>query len=153
MFGVFDIALGWAWHTSYRARRFWRLRREGALIAAVVVAIVGIVDVMNRPAARSASIVTPRVASAMVEPARPAVTAATTPITAQTQAVASISPSELKIAAPQTISASGSDSVDESGFPSLGAKRYNEPISTGSIARPAALKKATHQPKVKPAAP
>ena len=29
-----DITIGWVWHTAYRARWHWKLKREGALIAA-----------------------------------------------------------------------------------------------------------------------
>lgn len=39
-----DIAVGWLWHTAYRARWHWKLKREGALIAAGFVALVGAVD-------------------------------------------------------------------------------------------------------------
>jgi len=39
-----DVAVGWVWHTAYRARWHWKLKREGALIAAAVVALFGAVD-------------------------------------------------------------------------------------------------------------
>jgi hypothetical protein len=39
-----DITIGWVWHTAYRARWHWKLKREGALIAAGVVALVGAID-------------------------------------------------------------------------------------------------------------
>ena len=38
------IAVGWVWHTAYRARWHWRLKREGALMAAAAVAAFGAVD-------------------------------------------------------------------------------------------------------------
>lgn len=39
-----DVALGWATHTFYMARHHWTLRREGALGAAALVALIGVVD-------------------------------------------------------------------------------------------------------------
>ncbi|WP_413993188.1 hypothetical protein ACMDCR_14520 [Labrys okinawensis] len=39
-----DISIGWLWHIAYRARRHWKLKREGALIAAGFVAFVGVID-------------------------------------------------------------------------------------------------------------
>ena len=39
-----DITIGWVWHTAYRARWHWKLKREGALIAAGIVALVGAID-------------------------------------------------------------------------------------------------------------
>ncbi|MDQ0393965.1 hypothetical protein [Labrys monachus] len=39
-----EVAVGWFWHTAYRARWHWKLKREGALIAAAVVALAGAVD-------------------------------------------------------------------------------------------------------------
>ena len=42
--GAVDIALGWAWHTAHRARLHWSLKREGALVAAALVALVGAVE-------------------------------------------------------------------------------------------------------------
>ncbi len=39
-----DITIGWLWHTAYRARWHWKLKREGALVAAGFVAFIGAVD-------------------------------------------------------------------------------------------------------------
>ncbi|MGO4338384.1 hypothetical protein AB4037_26040 [Labrys sp. KB_33_2] len=39
-----DITVGWLWHTAYRARHHWKLKREGALVAAGFVAFVGAID-------------------------------------------------------------------------------------------------------------
>jgi len=38
------IVVGWVWHTAYRARWHWCLKREGALLAAAAVAAFGAVD-------------------------------------------------------------------------------------------------------------
>jgi hypothetical protein len=43
--GAVQIALGWVWHTVYRARHHWTLRREGALSAAAAVAAFGLLQV------------------------------------------------------------------------------------------------------------
>lgn len=38
------VAVGWVWHTAYRIRWHWRLKREGALMAAAAVVAFGAVD-------------------------------------------------------------------------------------------------------------
>lgn len=40
-----NVTLGWAWHTAYRVRHHWTLRREGALVAAAAVVLIGAFDV------------------------------------------------------------------------------------------------------------
>lgn len=72
--GAVDIALGWAWHTAYRARLHWKLRREGALAAAAVVALIGVVDNVR-------SYRHPIVQPVTTTEAAPAFTASATPTT------------------------------------------------------------------------
>lgn len=81
-----DITVGWLWHTAYRARRHWKLKREGALVAAGFVAFVGAID-----AARSIHAM----------PAGPAHTAAAVaPAPAAAPVVAALAPAAAPVMAP-----------------------------------------------------
>jgi hypothetical protein len=42
-----QIAIGWAWHTAHRAKLHWTLKREGSLIAAAAVALIGVADTIR----------------------------------------------------------------------------------------------------------
>jgi hypothetical protein len=75
--GAVQISLGWAWHTVHRARLHWSLKREGALLAAAVVAIVGAVDMARKLTAE-------KPAGPLGGPAA-AVTAMATPVVTETR--------------------------------------------------------------------
>ncbi len=143
MFGVFDIALGWAWHTAYRARKFWKLRREGALIAAAAVSLVGIIDISRHGLPEPAPVALAAVAARPSTPARPAVTAVATPVAETPQAVETIAAVPMPPERIRTIAAATSPAVARAEPTS---KLYTDPISTGSI-KPA----TAAQPKKKPA--
>jgi hypothetical protein len=86
-----DISIGWLWHTAYRARWHWKLKREGALVAAGFVALVGVIDT-----ARSLHSAPP------ATPAETATISAPTPGAASQPVVASAMPAILTPApAPQ----------------------------------------------------
>ncbi len=76
-----DITVGWLWHTAYRARRHWKLKREGALVAAGFVAFVGAIDATRAihatPAApaATAALATPAPAAPVIANLAPAPTA------------------------------------------------------------------------------
>jgi hypothetical protein len=66
-----QIAIGWAWHTAHRARLHWTLKREGSLIAAVAVALIGAADTIRssgQKEAVSTQASPPRTAAAMSRP-------------------------------------------------------------------------------------
>jgi len=67
-----DITIGWLWHTAYRARWHWKLKREGALVAAGFVAFVGAIDTArslhSTPAAPPAQTATISVPEAAPQP-------------------------------------------------------------------------------------
>ena len=42
-----QIVIGWAWHTAHRAKLHWSLRREGTLIAAAAVALIGAAETIR----------------------------------------------------------------------------------------------------------
>jgi hypothetical protein len=130
MFGVFEIALGWAWHTAYRARKFWKLRREGALIAAAAVAIVGVADVARHGLPEPAPVALAAVAARPSTPARPAVTAMATPVAETPQAVETIAAIPMPPERIRTIAAVASPSAPKA---EASGKLFTDPISTGSI--------------------
>lgn len=64
-----DITVGWLWHTAYRARHHWKLKREGALVAAGFVAFVGAIDTarsIHAPPAATAAVIAPAPVTAPV---------------------------------------------------------------------------------------
>jgi hypothetical protein len=88
------IALGWIWHTSHRVRHHWTLRREGALVAAAAVALIGTIDMLrgarhsdpnagrHRPTATLTATATPAVTESTpleIKPAEPPATVAALP--------------------------------------------------------------------------
>jgi len=75
------IVVGWVWHTAYRARWHWRLKREGALLAAAAVAAFGAVD-SARSMMRSLS-----APQAVIASTAPAVTASATPVVTEPKVV------------------------------------------------------------------
>lgn len=64
------VVSGWAWHTAYRMRHHWRLKREGALTAAAFVAALGLVDAVRNSGATTGTIPATEIASVPAAPAR-----------------------------------------------------------------------------------
>ncbi|MFN8828401.1 MAG: hypothetical protein ACK50Q_00845 [Labrys sp. (in: a-proteobacteria)] len=143
MFGVFDIALGWAWHTAYRARKFWRWKREGALVAAAAVTIIASVDVGHRLMLEAEGPVMSRAAASSDQTAQPASTAAATPTAEASAVIETISTVDLPPEPIRTVAAAQSPALadDPIGAVIESGKLYTDPISTGSItpARPEKL--------------
>jgi hypothetical protein len=66
-----QIAIGWAWHTAHRARLHWTLKREGSLIAAAAIALIGAAETIRssaQPDATSAQAPPPSTVAAMSRP-------------------------------------------------------------------------------------
>lgn len=147
MFGVFDIALGWAWHTSYRARKFWRWKREGALIAAAAVTIIGVVDISHRMLVEQEGPVQSRAAASSDTAVEPAVTASATPTAEASSVIETISTVDMPPEPIRTVAAAQSPALadDPIGAVIESGKLYTDPISTGSIT-PARTAKLSHQP-------
>jgi hypothetical protein len=131
--GAVHIALGWAWHIAYRARHTWRLKREGALAAAALVALVGAVETLRTHHASVAPGPEPTtVAVKTPEPdAGPAFTAqATTPASVDEAAT---TPAAEPV---ETIAALPSPEPQTRDDP-IGAKimeRLGEDVATGALA-------------------
>lgn len=68
-----QIAIGWAWHTAHRARLHWTLKREGALIAAAAIAMIGGVETI-RSASHGKGAPAPIVSPALTAMATPVFT-------------------------------------------------------------------------------
>jgi hypothetical protein len=160
--GAVDIALGWAWHTAYRARHHWTLKREGALAAAALVALMGAVETMRSfktVGVGTSTLVEPALrltaeASPSATESQPAVTAdATAPVAVAAQ------PEEIMPAddAVQTVAAVSSPAAVEAQDP-IGAKimeRLGDDTATGSVeTTPGAVAAAASKPaRVKPTKP
>ncbi|MGH6754432.1 MAG: hypothetical protein ACREDP_19940 [Bradyrhizobium sp.] len=123
-----NVALGWGWHIAYRARHHWSLKREGALVAAATVALIGAVDTVH--SARS-----PKEPGSIVAPSA-ALTASATPVVTESQ------PIEIKPAAAdpaiETVAAAQAPAVPPMPADDPIADKINErlgePTATGSIA-------------------
>ena len=111
-----DITVGWLWHNAYRARHHWKLKREGALVAAGFVALVGAVDT-----ARSIH-------------AAPAVSAATAAVTAPAPVtapvIANLAPAP---AAPAPLPATNANSMQAAADPVVAPQFPIIQDQTGSI--------------------
>lgn len=162
--GAVDIALGWAWHTVYRAKHHWSLKREGALAAAALVALFGAAETIRtlqqsgpvapaaaktlagpsaEPSAEPVALATP---AAVETP--PALTADATPTTAAVPMPEEITPSPEPVA---TIAAAVSPEPVDNPDP-IGAKimeRLGDEVATGSLDAPPEA--APAKPKAKPA--
>ncbi|MDT3379301.1 hypothetical protein RNI52_18355 [Labrys neptuniae] len=111
-----DITVGWLWHTAYRARHHWKLKREGALVAAGFVAFVGAIDT-----ARS-------IHAAPAAPAEVAVVAAPAPVT--TPVIANLAPAP---AAPAPVTPADANSMQAAANPTLAPQFPIIQDQTGSI--------------------
>jgi hypothetical protein len=132
--GAVDIAIGWAWHTVHQVRHHWRLKREGALAAAALVALVGTVETLRHGghgALPEAQRTTVAVKVAVPNAEIPAVTAQATPPAAVEQAptTPAVDPVETVAALPSPEPAA--DEADP-----IGAKimeRLGDDVATGSL--------------------
>jgi hypothetical protein len=118
-----QIAIGWAWHTAHRARLHWTLKREGSLIAAVAVALIGAADTIRssgQKEAVSTQASPPRTAAAM---SRPVFTEAK-PIEIRPEAVDTIE----AVPSPPIVDVAEADPIGEKIMERLGDK-----VETGSI--------------------
>lgn len=73
------ISLGWAWHTIHRARLHWSWKREGALVAAATIALIGAVDTARTLGSDRTTAPVSRPAAALTAMSTPVVTE-TTPL-------------------------------------------------------------------------
>jgi len=144
------VAVGWVWHTAYRIRWHWRLKREGALMAAAAVVAFGAVDgarsmmkMQNGPQAFVASTteaVTAPATPVLTEPKVVAVAPAVEPVAPEPvspiQTVAAAASPDLDNVAPEDQLPPGPDDP-------IAAKikeRLGDPVSTASIPTPAPIK-------------
>ena len=154
--GAVDIALGWAWHTVYRARLHWSVKREGALAAATLVALIGAFETVRTRHS-------PSLSPAIEDQAAPAITATATPTTVEpaqpaqmlppvapvetVEALPSPVPVETMPALPSPSPAEFATAPAESSDP-IGDKimeRLGDDVATGSVepaVEPAAIKPA-----------
>jgi len=145
------IVGGWIWHTAYRARWHWKLKREGALMAAAAVVAFGAVD-----SARSMMDVR-RAPDSFVALATKPVTASATPVVTEARVV-EIQPSVLPVAAPgvepvQTVASSQSPSLDNVAPEDQLPPEIDDPIAAKIVERlgdPAATASIADQHAVKP---
>lgn len=158
------VAVGWVWHTAYRIRWHWRLKREGALMAAAAVVAFGAVDgarsmmkMQSGPQAFVASTtetVTAPATPVLTEPKVVAVAPAVEPVAPEPvspiQTVAALPSPDLDNVAPEDQLPPGPDDP-------IAAKikeRLGDPMSTASIPDPAPIKpkvKSVRTAPVKPA--
>ncbi|MDQ0469020.1 hypothetical protein [Labrys wisconsinensis] len=130
-----NVALGWGWHIAYRAKHHWSLKREGALIAAAAVALIGTVDAL-RSAHRPQDHGAPAMSSPILAPTA-ALTDSATPVVTAAQPL-EIQPTDQ---APETVAATQPPAVPPmpaaSADDAIGQKileRLGDPVATGSIA-------------------
>ncbi|GLS23741.1 hypothetical protein GCM10007874_67620 [Labrys miyagiensis] len=160
-----DISIGWLWHTAYRARWHWKLKREGALVAAGFVALVGVIDTARSlysahptTQGQTATITTPApgaapqpvVASTVPAAIAPAATAQQ-PVGSTVQAYSDPSTPQFPIIQDQTGSIDQADPV-ETILPMDPAAQKDDPIARKINERfgDAAEAPAVHKPKPKP---
>jgi len=159
-----DITVGWLWHTAYRARWHWKLKREGALVAAGFVAFVGAVDTarslhasLPMTPAETAALATPApvvappvIASAVPSAIAPAPTAQQ-PVNGTVQAFADPNAPQFPIIQDQTGSIDQADPV-ETILPMDPAAQRDDPIARKINERFAdtADTSAVKKPKPKP---
>src|SRR3954467_1034283 len=131
------IALGWAWHIGYRAKHHWSLKREGALAAAALVAILGAIDLSRghhgappeSPVAAKSDRYAVTTTPAATAVATPVVTEATRPIQIM-PSLAEAAPAEI-----DTVPASPSPELAQSSDP-IGDKileRLGDEPATASV--------------------
>ena len=124
-----QIGLGFVWHVGYRAKRHWSLKREGALTAAAVVALLGAVD-LTMSAAPEAPVA--RAAPPDTDASAPVHTAAATPVVTEAARPIQILPGAWPV---DTVAAAPSPAAEPVDL--IGAKiseRLGEEIATGTIA-------------------
>jgi len=134
-----QIAIGWAWHTAYRARHHWTAKREGALIAAAAVALIGLGDTIRTISKGDGPAPSPAAA----------ITALATPV------VTEVTPLEIRPPeGVETVEASPSPPLEDvAGADPIGAKimeRLGDASATGSIDDPpVAIAPTPKKPKAK----
>lgn len=117
MFGWVQVARGWVWHTRYRMTHFWSWRREGSLIAAAAVLMLG-----SAQAIFSSTATKPAPVEGLV-PVAAVTSTVEAPVTLETATIAG------EIAAPPTIAAA----APPAGLVDDGITAASKALDTASI--------------------